>query len=138
MRRLRGVGLIGPRPCYTRVAFSCGFCRRFSYRVEQSLVSANSPQISAISTLLLSCYIHTRQNKAREALFHSSRVNTYHLKGQTLNLPPFRASHEYSSKRDGGAGSGIIENSTLGRYGSIRLSATIRRQRLSFVIALAY
>lgn len=70
-----------------------------------------------IGVILPSSYpIPPRQNKARESLFHSPPHGlTYHLRRQAQNLPRFRASQPHSSNKDGGAGSGMIENSTLGR-----------------------
>lgn len=127
------MGLIGSRLFHASVAYSRGRCGLFSQRVTQSTHSC----IFTPKTCYYAAVIPTRQNKAREALFFSSRVN-YCPTRQTRNSGGFCASQPYSSNSDGGAGSGMIENSTLGRCGSIRLSATILVQRLSFVIAPAY
>ena len=66
----RGVSLIGSRPFHTPVAYSRGCCGLFSYRVAQSLILAHILPLKPCYYLAM---IPPRQNKAREALFLSSR-----------------------------------------------------------------
>lgn len=72
-----GVGLVGSRPLCVAVAYSRGCCGLLSGGTIPHPCDY-APKYSRFClgvTLPLSYPIPTRQNKAREALFHSSRVN---------------------------------------------------------------
>lgn len=109
-----GVGLVGSRLLRAAVAYSRGCCGHLA----QSLIRAIMRLNSAAFTLVSSCpylilFRHGKIKPVRRCFI--PRGLTYHLRRQARNLPRFRTSQPHSSNKDGGAGSGMIENSTLGR-----------------------
>ena len=113
-----GVGLVGSRLLRAAVAYSRGCCGHLHYRVAQSLIRAIMRLNSAAFTLVSSCpylilFRHGKIKPVRRCFIPHGL--TYRFRRQARNLHRFRASQLHSSNKDGGAGSGMIENSTLGR-----------------------